>query len=162
MLGERTLAAQQALRGVASRPAWAVQERPSQESEWRAYSGTQPRTGLPEGVEGGLAWRQSPDAGRNRAASSKSVDDFRNHSSAVDRLTCADLPPDLTSHARQPATGPGGTFGLDATRSQVEWMSREHQAAPKGSVLINRTPVPAPCAGKEGTRPWPSSPHDSS
>jgi len=37
----------------------------------------------------------------------------------------------------------------------VEDVSREHQAAPKGSVLDNRTPAHAD-AGKEGTRPWPS------
>ena len=31
----------------------------------------------------------------------------------VDRLVCADLPSGLTSHARVPAFGLGGTFGLD-------------------------------------------------
>jgi hypothetical protein len=36
----------------------------------------------------------------------------------------------------------------------VEYVSREHQAAPNGSVLDNRTPAQAD-AGKEGTRPWP-------
>jgi small subunit ribosomal protein S2 len=59
------------------------------------------------------------------------------------RLTGADLPSGLTSHARVPVCGPGGTFGLDLLRNQVGCVSCEHQAAPKGSVLNNRTPVTA-------------------
>jgi hypothetical protein len=38
---------------------------------------------------------------------------------------------------------------------------RRHQAAPKGSVPSNRTPASV-CAGKEGHRPWLSSPPASS
>jgi small subunit ribosomal protein S2 len=41
------------------------------------------------------------------------VDEVRRNSCLVDRLTCADLLAGLTSHARVPASGPGGTSGLD-------------------------------------------------
>jgi small subunit ribosomal protein S2 len=58
------------------------------------------------------------------------------------RLSYADLPSGLTSHACLPVRGSGGSIGLDFDR-QVEWASRKHQAAPKGSVLNNRTPAQA-------------------
>jgi small subunit ribosomal protein S2 len=61
------------------------------------------------------------------------------------RLTDADLQSGLISHARVPAFGPGGTLGLDLPRDQVECVSREHQAAPKGSALENRTPARRIC-----------------
>jgi hypothetical protein len=78
----------------------------------------------------------------------------------VDRLLSADLASGLTSHACLPVCWPGGTFGLDLDRPGHARAARKHQAAPKSSVLNNRTPARAD-AGKEGTRPWPSSQHDS-
>src|SRR4029453_957813 len=159
--GERSLAAPRVPRVVATQRVWGVWERPRQEQERRARLGKPPRRRLFERIDGGLPRRHFPDVGRNRAASCKSVDYIRRPACVVDRLTCADLPSDLTSHARVPVSGPGGTFGLDPDEKSVECVSHEHQAAPKGSVLSNRTLAPTR-AGKEGTRPWPSSLHDSS
>ena len=54
----------------------------------------------------------------------------------VDRLTCAGLPSGLTSHAyyRPPGRATLSVSTL-TDKNIVEDVSREHQAAPKGSVL---------------------------
>jgi small subunit ribosomal protein S2 len=59
----------------------------------------------------------------------------------VDRLLSADLASGLTSHACLPVCWPGGTFGLDLDRPGHARAARKHQAAPKSSVLNNRTPA---------------------
>jgi hypothetical protein len=80
----------------------------------------------------------------------------------VDRLTCAGLPSGLTSHAWLPASGPGDTFGLDFDREEHRRVRVARASGSAERFGAETTERRRAAAGKEGTRPWPSSPHDSS
>jgi hypothetical protein len=94
-----------------------------------------------------------------RRAHRRDTDNVR-HLCASHRLTCADLPPGLTSHACLPACWPGGTLGLELNSARA----RVAQASGSAERLGAEQPDAGASniAGKEGTRPWPSSLRDSS
>ena len=111
------------------------------------------------GIGERLAYWESSELGAHRAAIAKSVDMAPRSISAVDdhariaaryenvrdlgaahRLSYADLPSGLTSHACLPVLDRAAQ-SVSTSTDQVEWASRKHQAAPKGSVLNNCTPA---------------------
>jgi hypothetical protein len=94
-----------------------------------------------------------------READRRDNDNVR-HVCASHRLTCADLRSGLTSHACLPVCGPGGTLGLELNSARA----RVAQASGSAERLGAEQPDAGASniAGKEGTRPWPSSRRDSS